>query len=95
MVAHVFEIERNGKPGDQTTSYEIYSVDSDDTRMEDLPEVPELIGGLILDKSVDDMNYYLESGEFPPEDGDEPVRRRESTRGEIRRRTPSRNRDRF
>ena len=95
VVAHVFEIERNGKPGDQTTSYEIYSVDSDDTRMEDLPEVPELIGGLILDKSVDDMNYYLESGEFPPEDGDEPVRRRESTRGEIRRRTPSRNRDRF
>lgn len=95
VVAHVFEIERNGKPGDQTTSYEIYSVDSDDTRMEDLPEVPELIGGLILDKSVDDMNYYLEAGEFPPEDGDEPVRRRESAGGEIRRRTPSRNRDRF
>ena len=76
LCSHIFEIERNGKKGETTTTYEIYEVDKDDTTLEDLPEVQDPVGSVILDKSSDDMNYYLESGEFPPEDDSAPVRRR-------------------
>lgn len=95
VVSHIFEIERNGKPGDQTTSYEIYETDQDNTTMEDLPEKPELLGGLILDKSADEMRYYLDNGKFPSDNEENHVvRRRENTSDETPRRTPQR-RDRF
>ncbi len=77
LVSHVFEIERNGKAGDKKTTYELFEVDKDDTRIEDF-KVPKVIGGAILDKTADDMEYYLENGEFPPEEDEEdevPVRR--------------------
>lgn len=96
LCAHEFDIERKGKKGDTSTTYEIYEVDKDNTTLDDLPDVPNPIGGIILDKSADDMDFYLESGYFPP-DGDEaddaPVRRRDSRdRGDDmpRRRTPRR-----
>lgn len=85
LVSHVFEIERNGKPKDQQTSYEIYEVDKDDTTLEDLDiDIPDMLGGVVLDKSADDMEYYLEEGEFPPDEDEEelPVRRRGSRRDE-------------
>lgn len=94
LVSHVFEIERNGKPKDMKTTYEFYEVDKDDTTLEDLPEVPVVIGGLVLDKTAEDMEYYLEEGEFPPTDDEEeerPVRRRSESRdAEPTRRTPAR-----
>jgi len=82
IVNNIFEIERNGKPKDKKTQYEIYWVEKDDTTMEDLPEAPKILGGFVLDKSADDMEYYLENGEFPPteddaEDDEPPVRRRD------------------
>ena len=95
LVSHIFEIERNGKSGDTQTTYELYEIEKDDTTLEDLPEVPETVGGVVLDKSADDMEYFLESGSFPPED-DAPPRRRESReeaprrREATRRRTPAR-----
>lgn len=96
-VSHVFEIERNGKKGDTSTTYEIYEVDRDDTTLEDLPDLPVILGGLVLDKSADDMEYYLQEGQFPPDD-DEPVRRRpaSSSSDDERtvRRTPASNRRR-
>lgn len=77
IVAHTLEIERNGKAGDMGTTYQLYETDEDDTKLEDLPEVPEILGGIVMDKSADDMNYFLDEGEFPPEDAEEaPVRRR-------------------
>ena len=81
LVNHIFEIERNGEKGDMKTTYEAYEVDKDETVLADLPEIPEVIGRYILDKSEDDMNYFLDEGEFPPVDDnadDEPVRRRGS-----------------
>lgn len=64
LVATPFEIERNGKKGDTNTTYETYALESDGTTLEDLPEVPELLGTLILDKSYEELEYYLENGEF-------------------------------
>ena len=106
VASYLFEIERNGKKGDTSTTYEIYAVDgSDNTNLDNLPEVPNVIGSLVLDKSADDMEFYLENGYFPPDGDDMPVRRRQNTtedevpfdedRG-ARRRTPAGvRRDRF
>ena len=79
--SHIFEIERNGKPKDTGTTYEIYEVDQDDTTLDDLDELPKIEGMAFKEYTAEDMEYFLESGEFPPEDDDEddvPVRRRAS-----------------
>ena len=79
LVSQKFEIERNGKAHSTQTTYEIWPVgNSDNTTLDDLPELPKILGGLVLDKSAEDMEYYLESGSFPPDENDEPIRRRSS-----------------
>lgn len=75
LVSEIIDVERNGKKGDQGTTYSLYPVESDDTTLEDLPEVPDIIGGLVLDKTADEMEYFLDYGEFPNGDS-EPVTRR-------------------
>lgn len=94
LVSHVFDIERNGKPKETTTRYEIYPVSQDDTTLDDFT-LPKILGGLILDKTAEDMEYYLDEGVFPPDDEEEeeaPVRRRSESRTSERRparRTPA------
>lgn len=68
LVATPFEIERNGKKGDTSTTYETYAMKTDDTVLEDLPEVPEILGGLVLDKSADELITFLNTGAFDEED---------------------------
>lgn len=81
LVSHVCEIERNGKKGDTQTTYEIYPGESDGTTLDDLPEQANIVGGLVLDKTADDMEFYLEKGYFPNgEDNDEPRSRRSRDR---------------
>lgn len=65
LVSHVFEIERNGAKGSTQTTYEIYEIDKDNTTLKDLPELHEIVGGLVLDKTADEMSYYLDNGVFP------------------------------
>lgn len=106
VVSHVFEIERNGKPGETSTTYEIYEISKDDTTLEDLPEQNDVLGTLVLDKSADDMEFYLDNGYFPPDGDDAPIRRRsthqeeeppfeEDRRGSRRTPATSGRRDRF
>ncbi len=64
LVSTPFEVERNGKKGDTNTTYETYPLESDNTTLTDLPEAPELLGGLILDKTAEELNYYLDNGVF-------------------------------
>jgi len=76
LVATPFEIERNGKRGDMKTTYETYPLDSDDTSLEDLPEIPELLGTLILDKSYEELEFFLNNGYFEEAiDGQAPPQR--------------------
>ena len=84
LVEQAFEIERHGKAGSSDTTYELFPVDGEKLSFEDLPEAPEIVGGFVLDKTADDMNYYLDEGEFPPveEDEEEVPRRRGSRRSE-------------
>lgn len=99
LCSHIFEIERNGKAGEQTTTYEIYEIDKDDTTLEDLPEKPDVLGVMVLDKSYDDMEAYLNNGFFPDDSDAGVVRRRSASRDSgddtntSRRRTPNRRRD--
>lgn len=103
LVSHTFEIERNGRAGDQKTTYEVYEVGKDATTLEDLPETPDVLGGIVLDKTAEDMEVYLETGSFPPADGGDamPIHRRpdkaQDSRNTYTRRTPanSRNREDF
>lgn len=64
LVSTPFEIERNGKKGDTSTTYETYALATDDLTLEDLPEVPELLGTLILDKTYEELEFYLDNGYF-------------------------------
>lgn len=102
-VTRVFEIQRHGQKRDMSTTYEIM-LDDDKTeetgydpelRVEDLGELPNILGSIVLDKTADDMEYFLEEGQFPPTEGeesdeDERPARRGSNRGDRGdRRTPS------
>ena len=96
LVSHVIEIERNGKPKDTNTTYELYPVSEDNTTMEDLPDPVKVLGsGIVLDKNAEDMDYFLRYGEFPEgefkpiaQDREEAPRRREPA--QPTRRTPAR-----
>lgn len=77
LCAHIFEIERNGKAKDQSTTYSIYEISKDDTILEDLPEVPDVLGSIIEDMSPEDMENYLANGDSSS-DEEPPVRRRSS-----------------
>lgn len=77
---HVFEIERHGRAGDTSTKYEIYPVDKAEPVDISQLEQPDLEGGLVLQKSFEEMEEYLHTGSFPSEGGDtSPVRRRQNT----------------
>lgn len=80
LVNNIFEIERNGKKGDKQTQYNAYQIDSDDTELEDLPEAPDPIGTVVMDKSFEELEYYAKHGSFPnsssSRNDDVPVRRR-------------------
>ena len=94
LVSHTFEIERNGKAGDQQTTYEIYETGDDNATLEDF-EIPNPLGTHILDKSADEMQYFLDRHVFPDDNGgevrrrggDEPTRR--NSNDEPQRRTPA------
>ena len=53
----------------------------DNVQAEDVSQMdmPELEGSLVLQKTADEMNEYLETGEFPSEGDGAPVRRRGSS----------------
>ena len=68
--ATVFKVVRNGKAGDQTTTYEFlpmppsYSADVYPYYEDDLQYEPAL-GSAVWDKNKADLEYYVENKEFP------------------------------
>lgn len=96
LITHTFEIERNGKAGDTSTTYEIYALDgTDDVTVDDF-EVQDPLGTIILDKTAEDMRVYLDRGVFPDDDNsNNGGSSHNSESGEFRRRTPATRGDRF
>lgn len=90
IVNYEVEIVRNGEKGNTKTDYDIFpGRNADDTTVDDILDecdvetLPKILGTYVLDKSADDMEYFIEHGEFPSEDNtDVPVRRRNSDREE-------------
>lgn len=80
LVSTPFEIERNGKKGDTNTTYETYALQTDNKTLEDLPEVPELLGTLILDKTYEEIEDFLTYGTFAEEETAQPPVTRRNTR---------------
>lgn len=64
LVATPFEVERVGKKGDKSTTYETYPMQTDNSRIEDFPPI-EAQGTCYLTKTTDELNYYLQTGNFP------------------------------
>lgn len=105
LVNNIFEIERNGAKGDKQTQYNEFLVDTDDVELEDLPEIPDPIGTAVLDKSFDELEYYVEHKDFPGSSSSDsaPVRRRSHTEDSEEeeaprrrtRRTPANDEDKF
>ena len=75
LVGTPFEIERNGARGDTKTTYETYPLAPDGTTLEDLPQAPEILGGLVLDRSFDELNVFLDTGNFPKNENSVPSTR--------------------
>lgn len=91
LVSRTFDIERNGKKGEQTTTYSVYPVgDADGTKVQDILDdlgveaLPNPLGTIILNKTADEMEYYIERGDFPT--NEVPVKRRGSSEDTPRRR---------
>ena len=101
LVSRTFDVERNGKKGDQATTYSIYPVgDADGTTVQDILDdlgidtLPNALGTIILNKNSYDMDYYIDNGEFPDDNPTQVKRRGGESREED---TPRRRRggDRF
>ena len=63
---YIFEVERKGTGLD--TEYVIYPLGQ--SIIEDksvLPETPKILGTLLLDKSAQDLEYYINNSRFPEE----------------------------
>ena len=60
--SRAFELVRSGKPNDPSTSYQLYPLDPDGVKLEDLPAKQELIAenGFVLVKSKEDMEMIVE-----------------------------------
>lgn len=69
IVSHIFEIERNGKAGDQQTTYEIYETGeaNDGKGVEDF-DFTNPVGTVVMQKSAEEMQTYIDRGYFPNSD---------------------------
>lgn len=88
LVSFPIEIERNGAKGDMNTFYEFYPEPSDGTLIEDLPEPPNPIGTIILDKTYDELMTYVQTGSFDTGESNpmNSTSSYNSSNGEVRRR---------
>lgn len=73
----MFEIERQGKKGDSNTDYGVFPIKTDGLKITELPERKDVLGTVVLDKSFEDLDAYVLTGQFPDEESEkEPVTRR-------------------
>lgn len=83
VVKWITEIERHGKPKDTNTNYQLFAGYKDDKVSLDDFEVPEILGRYVLDKTAEDMEYFLDNGEFLDSEGsDDRATRRRGSREE-------------
>lgn len=92
LVDEVIEITRCGVKGDQQTRYEFLPLENSPVNIEDF-ECAEPLGTIILDKTAQDMEAYLNLGAFPGDSANVSQQRSNSNQyaGNVTRRTPATN----
>lgn len=60
----IVEIERNGKTGDKKTEYMFYPIKNEPINLDEI-ECVDPLGTIILDKTAEEMDAYLDYGSFP------------------------------
>lgn len=82
IVNYEVELVRNSEKNSKKPEYDIFPGKSDGTTIEDIlddlgeDELPKILGTYVLDKTADEMEYYVKAGEFPENRPETPVRRR-------------------
>ena len=93
VVSFITEIERHGKPRDTNTTYALYEAEEqgdEEVSLGDFKDdIPEILGRYVLDKTAEEMEEYINTGEFPDDSLDN--RRRSDDEG-VRRRSTRRSR---
>ena len=92
LVNQIVEITRFGAKGDMQTRYELLPIENSPVNLEDYDCVDPL-GFNILDKTVEELNEYLDLGSFPDSASDVANARQTNNnnefRGNTQRRTPA------
>lgn len=87
LVSNVFEIERNGKKGDQNTTYELIHISQDDMTLDQLPELPQVVGTIVKELTFEELEQFLNTGVLPG------IEAKAQTRNPASDRRPSSNND--
>lgn len=78
LVQQAFDIERHGKKGDTSTTYELYALQNDNKTLDDYPEKQELEGTLIIKATKEEM-FDMVDGVYtvskPQQEEEQPQRR--------------------
>lgn len=87
LVDEIVEVSRCGKKGDKQTRYEFLPVENSPVNIDDY-ECPDPLGTIILDKTVKELNEYLDLGSFPDSAANVAENRSNNSNGNVQRRTP-------
>ena len=64
LVNNCYQIIRHGKAKATDTTYELIYKGKDDITLEDLPKSPEIYGKHVLQKTPEEMEYYIVNNKF-------------------------------
>lgn len=65
LASNIFEIERNGKKGDQNTTYELIHIKRDEKQLVDLPELPQVVGTIVKELTFEELEQFIQTGSLP------------------------------
>ncbi len=85
IVSTPFEVERNGKKGDTSTTYELFPMRTDNSRVEDFPEI-KAEGTAFQVKTYNELREFLRTGQFSSNNADNT---RQNNRDNYSRETPA------
>ena len=85
----VIEIERHGKKGDMQTTYQTYPCDDSEPVNIDDFECPEPLGFTVMDKTFEEMETFIRTGDFGDDESGKVAETRTQSRSEdgVRRRS--------
>lgn len=78
----IFDIERRGEKGDPKTEYDVFFKQVNP--LSELPELPQVMGKLVLQKNAQEMDEFINTGSFPQAENNLP-RRNEQQPTEVHR----------